>query len=310
MPAGKQTVTVVVPHYEALADLDRCLAALERQSYPSQQTEIVVADNNSPCGFAAVERIVAGRAKVVEVTEPGAAAARNGAVDQATGEILAFTDSDCIPCPGWIENGVAALDAFDLVGGQMRVSAADEDHVSPTEAFEKVFAFDNRRYVRDKHFSVTANLFCRREHFELVGPFHPDVSEDRDWCLRARAAGLRIGYASGALVVHPGRRNWDELKKKLVRLNAETQAWYAKSKWGRTRWLLRSMLLPVSAVVHTPKVLFSSRLSNLRERTGALHTLYRSRWWRFANAIDISLAPRVAESGKPLVRSVRKDYGF
>jgi len=294
----RQTVTVIVPHYEALDDLDRCLSALERQTYPRERIAIVVADNASPCGLGAVESAVAGRAQVVEVTTRGAAAARNGAIDHATGEILAFTDSDCIPCPAWLEQGVAALDQYDLVGGRMVVSAADEANVSATEAFEKIFAFDNAAYVAKKHFSVTANLFCRRDHFRLVGPFRAEVSEDRDWCLRARAAGLRIGYAAGAIVVHPGRRDWPELQTKLSRLNRETLAWYSEAGFGRARWLLRSLLLPASAVVHTPKVVFTRRLSTLREKAGALRILYRSRWWRFGHALAIAFKPDLPGASK------------
>lgn len=296
MAPARPSISVIVPHYEALDDLKRCLAALERQTYPREKTEIVVADNASPCGVRAVEEVSAGRAKVVEVSKRGAAAARNGAIAIATGELLAFTDSDCIPHPDWLKQGIAALDQYDLVGGRVDVSAADEEHVSASEAFEKVFAFDNRRYIAAKHFSVTANLFCRRDHFELVGPFHAEVSEDRDWCLRARAAGLRIGYAADAIVVHPGRQDWAELRKKLTRLNLETHAWYAQSHFGRTRWFLRSLLLPASAVAHTPKVLFTRRLSTISDRFAAIRILYRSRLWRFGNALAITLTARPGDA--------------
>ena len=66
---------------------------------------------------------------------------------------------------------------------------------SGAEAFECVFAFDNRAYVLDKGFTVTANLFCSRALFEDVGPFLTGVSEDLEWCMRARSKGYRIGYA-------------------------------------------------------------------------------------------------------------------
>jgi len=308
--ASPRQVSVIVPHYNALDDLQRCLAALERQTYPREKMEIVVADNHSPCGFQTVETVVAGRARLVDVSTRGAAAARNGAIAIATGELLAFTDSDCIPHADWVEQGVAALDHYDLVGGRVVVSASDEGHISPTEAFEKVFAFDNRRYISAKHFSVTANLFCRRDHFRLVGPFHGDVSEDRDWCLRAREAGLRIGYAADAVVVHPGRRDWQELRKKLTRLNLETREWYAQSGFGRTRWLMRSLLLPASAIAHTPKVVFTRRLSTIGQRLGALRVLYRSRLWRFGNALAITVAPPRLQARKPGGRPKRKGLGF
>ena len=49
-------VSVIVPHYNDLEGLEICLAALARQSFPAEQIEIVVADNASPQGIAAVEK--------------------------------------------------------------------------------------------------------------------------------------------------------------------------------------------------------------------------------------------------------------
>ena len=80
MAPPRQTVSVIVPHYDGLEDLQRCLAALERQTYPHEKMEIIVADNHSPCGFQTVETVVGGRAKLVDVSTRGAAAARNGAI--------------------------------------------------------------------------------------------------------------------------------------------------------------------------------------------------------------------------------------
>src|ERR1700749_2090049 len=108
-----QRVSVIIPHYRDLAGLRLCLSALERQSYPREAIEIVVADNNSPEGEAEVARAIAGRARLVGVTEKGAGPARNGAVSASTGEILAFIDSDCVPEPDWIAEGVKSLEGHD-----------------------------------------------------------------------------------------------------------------------------------------------------------------------------------------------------
>jgi glycosyltransferase involved in cell wall biosynthesis len=61
-------VSVVVPHFEDLPALDRCLTALVSQTYPGAEFEIVVADNDSPSGREKVERTLAGRARLVTVT--------------------------------------------------------------------------------------------------------------------------------------------------------------------------------------------------------------------------------------------------
>src|SRR3954468_12291438 len=110
---GLPFVSVIVPHYQDLAGLEICLAALAAQTYPADRFEIVLADNNSPVGLPAVEAGVRGRASVVLVTEKGAGPARNGAVAASKGEVLAFIDSDCVAEPGWLAAGVQALERFD-----------------------------------------------------------------------------------------------------------------------------------------------------------------------------------------------------
>jgi GT2 family glycosyltransferase len=285
--ARRPKVSVVVPHFQDLDGLDRCLAALGRQTHPAGDFEVVVADNNSPVGEAAVAARIAGRARLVIVADKGAGPARNGGVAASRGKTLAFTDSDCVPEPDWLAQGLAALADWDLVGGRMRVLVEDEGRMTGPEAFEAVFAFDNEDYVTRKGFTVTANLFCPRALFDAVGGFRVGVSEDLEWSHRARAAGYRIGYAAGAVVGHPARRTWAELRKKWARLNAETFALVAGGPHGRTRWLLRSLALPLSAVAHTPKVLRSPALRSWGDRRRALAALYRLRAWRLGDSLRL-----------------------
>jgi GT2 family glycosyltransferase len=266
--------------------LETCLNALARQSYP-HPFEIVVADNASPEGAEAVAAAIAGRAKLVVINERGAGPARNGGVAAASGELLAFNDCDCVPEPDWLASGLAALERGEVVGGRMTVLVEDRERPRAAEAFEAVFAFDNARYVTKLGFTVTANLFCRRATFEKVGDFRVGVSEDVEWCWRARDKGCRIVYEARAAVGHPARRTWDELRNKWRRLGAETFALSAGKPMGAMRWFLRSLLLPVSAVAHTPKVLFSPALTSCRQRLDALRMLYRLRFWRLGHAIAL-----------------------
>ena len=277
---GSPRVSVIVPHFNDLLRLDHCLACLGAQTFPRDQCEIIVADNGSPQGEDAVQAVIAGRARLVIAKEKGAGPARNAGVAAARGEILAFTDADCLPEPSWLAEGVDALGRYDLVGGQVSVVVADPDRPSAVEAFEAVFAFDNETYVNRLGFTVTANLFCPKALFERVGGFRTGVSEDLDWSHRARDAGYRLGYASAAGVGHPARASWAELRAKWRRLNSETLGLQSNTPAGRLKWALRSLLMPASAIVHTPKVMLSSKLHGWPARLGALMVLYRLRTWR------------------------------
>jgi glycosyltransferase involved in cell wall biosynthesis len=281
-------VSVVTPHYDDLGRLNLLLNALERQDPVPGGVEIIVADNGSPSGPDPVRAVIAGRARLTVVNRKGAGAARNGGVAEARGDVIAFTDADCIPEPAWLSAGLAALETVDLVGGRMRVLTDDPATMTAVEAFEAIFAFDNKAYVERQNFSVTANLFCRRETFERVGGFVTAVvSEDREWCLRAAAMGYQIGYAPDAVVGHPARRTWDELVVKTRRIVDETFGLFAVNGAGRLRWVLRTLALPLSALAHTPKALTSRAVPSLEARLAATVILYRIRFWRLGHGLAL-----------------------
>jgi glycosyltransferase involved in cell wall biosynthesis len=273
-------VSIIVPHYSALSALDNCLSRLQQQTFPADEMEIIVADNCSPEGAMAVAKVIKNRGRLIEVTERGAGPARNGGVVASRGEILAFVDSDCQADVDWVSAGISALTDFDFVGGRVDVLVEDPTQITPVEAFEKVFAFDIARYAKRKGFVGAGNLFCSRAVFDRVGPFASGVSEDVDWCHRAVEKGLALGYTSRAVVGHPARRSWAELQTKWHRIDAETFALKKRSAGGHLIWFLHGLALPFSAIIHTPKVLRSRRLSGLRQRLGALGVLYRIRFWR------------------------------
>lgn len=280
-------VSVIIPHYRDLGGLDLCLKALARQTYPAADFEVIVADNNSPEGEAAVAEVIAGRARMTVVQEKGAGPARNGGVAIARGEILAFTDSDCVPEPEWLAEGLAALSAYDFIGGRVTVLVVDPTQMTGAEAFERVFAFDFKTYIHKKGFTGAGNLFCSRAVFDQVGGFRVGVSEDVEWSQRARGKGLSLGYAPRAIVGHPARRNWEELWGKWRRVNAETYGLYRERPAGNLKWLARSLALPLSAVLHTPRVFASDQLSTAGQRLDAVATLFKLRFWRLGDALRL-----------------------
>ena len=283
-------VSVIIPHYRDLRGLAICLEALQQQTFPREQFEIIVADNASPEGPEAVSQVIAGRARLVVVTEKGAGAARNGGVAASRGEILAFIDSDCVAEPGWIAEAVRGLPHFDFIGGRVKVLVEDPRHVTPVEAFERVFAFDFKTYIEKKRFTGAGNLICSRRVFDDVGGFRTGVSEDLEWSRRAQACGFRLGYVPQAIVGHPARRSWSELVAKWRRINLETYRLLAPGVGGRLRWLVKALLMPASAVVHSAKVMASPELSSVRDRLGAIGVLFRIRCWRLADSVRLLFA--------------------
>lgn len=273
-------ISVVIPHYNDLDNLNLCLSLLEKQTTPRQRFEIVVADNNSACGIEAVIDLCGSRAKVVPAPIQGAAAARNAALEVVQGKIYAFIDSDCRPVPDWLEQGLQALQGADVVGGRVDVDFADPANPTPVEAFEAVFAFDFKRYIEKEGFTGTGNMFVRRATFNSVGLFRNGLSEDRDWSQRARATGLGIVYCDRVVVSHPARRNWEELARKTRRVTRETIELKRASKTGAAAWTLYLFKVAVSPFIHSFKIVFSRKIHGATLKLAAIGVLFRLRWSR------------------------------
>jgi glycosyltransferase involved in cell wall biosynthesis len=293
-----QLVSVIVPHFNDYENLEACLALLAKQSFPKSRTEIIVADNGSSRGLEEVRRLVGDRGEVIGVEERGAGPARNGGVTASRGDALAFIDSDCRPDERWLEEGVKTLGSADLAGGFVGVLVEDPRRLTGAEAFEAVFAFQNERYVKDKHFTVTASMFVWRSVFDAVGGFVNGVPEDWEWCQRAWKKGFRIAYAQGSIVGHPARRNMTELKKKWRRLTLEWMEAWDRQGASPARVLARHWAVLLSIAPHALTVLTSKKVDGLRNRMGALWALAVIRSYRFVLAHQILLSPQSDSKSK------------
>lgn len=256
----------------------------------TEDVEVVVVDNNSTEDPAEICRRHSGLTLCRE-PQRGAAHARNHGVAVTTARQLVFLDCDCVPAPDWLGTARTALTGTDIVGGRVDVFDEGSGPRSGAQAFEAVFAFDNRTYVEWKKFSVTANLATNRHVFEKTGPFVDGVAEDRDWCRRAVSLGFRLSYDDALRVGHPSRSNWQELRKKWLRLTREAFRANRPSLWWRLVWAARALLMPVSILVHIPKVLRHPALRNGRERWLGIAVLIRLRLarmgWMLGQAIGL-----------------------
>ena len=273
-------ISVIVPHYEQRDALVACLDSLSRQSLPPSRFEVIVIDNGSSpdlAGFSAryPSFIFLNEAK------KGAAHARNCGIAAARADNFAFIDADCVADSGWLQAGLTALNVNDLVGGEILVTTYSNEYMTGVEAFERVFAFHQRNYINRKHFSVTANLFATRKAVEAVGCFKNGVSEDVDWCLRARVLGFRLAFNDTSIISHPARRDWDELKAKWERLITERwNGFGGRSVFRRCKWAGLAVATAMSAGPHLFAVMFSDRISGFENRLAAAEILARIRFWR------------------------------
>lgn len=213
-------VSVIVPVRDGLESLRLCAAALVDQDCPSEMLEILIVDNGSAQSPASVLP-PDDRVRLLDEPLPGSYNARNAGLKVARGEILAFTDADCVPSTTWIRSAMEhLLDHPDvaMIGGRVDLTYGHGTPRSGPEWFEYVHGFPQQQYVADG-FAVTANMVTRRSVFDKVGPFdgHLLSGGDAEWGRRARKAGLLQVYLDSAVVAHPARDTWPELSAKTRR---------------------------------------------------------------------------------------------
>jgi len=156
----------------------------------------------------------------------GAAAARNAGIEQSQGELIAFTDDDCIVAPDWVRGIRQVFDSdqtIEAMFGRVAVPPA------PPGTWAAGFAASPKEtqwcgYPRfPDGWGMSANMACRRHVFDttgtfdqLLGPGSPlKASEDFDFFIRMRKAGIKIVDAEQVSVDHVGYRGGHDLHKLL-----------------------------------------------------------------------------------------------
>ena len=199
-------ISVVIPAYGYPAGLDRLLAALARQEFPSA-FEILVVDDGSPVSLEPVTHPYRDvlNIRCLRLPNGGPARARNTGARAAEGEWVAFTDHDCEPAPDWLAQlvGEGERSGPVLLGGR-RVTGLPESDWSVAHDMLSVFASGWRSDLSQPYFS-TDNLAAPRIRFLEVGGFDerfPYAHEDREFCERWMAHGFEMRSVPAAVTWH------------------------------------------------------------------------------------------------------------
>jgi glycosyltransferase involved in cell wall biosynthesis len=189
-------VTVVVPARNAAPTIDRAMRAIAGE----RPFQAILVDDGSADGTPELAQGAYGDLEVLRQASLGPAAARNRGAEAARGDVLAFTDADCFPAPGWLAAGLRALESADLVQGA----------VVPDPAARPLPLDRTISVHRDSGLFESANLLVRRELFERIDGFEqwiePEIGksfgEDLWLGWRARRAGARVAFEPDAVVHH------------------------------------------------------------------------------------------------------------
>ena len=199
-------VSVIVCSYNGGRTLAQCLRSLEALAYPN--LEIILVDDGST---DATPEIAAQFPKIRNLRQnnQGLSVARNVGLAAATGEIVAYTDSDCFADADWLAllvhqlqtSGAAAVGGPNLTPEDGRLAGCVA--CSPGQPIHVLESDENAEHIPG------CNMAFRRDALLAIGGFDPifrKAGDDVDLCWRLQEAGYKITFAPGAFVWHHRRQ--------------------------------------------------------------------------------------------------------
>ena len=242
IPSPGPRFSVVVCTHNGAATLQACLEGLHKQTWP--QHEILVIDDGSTDRTDEIAKSFRG-VQYVRQEFAGLSAARNLGWGLATGDIIAYTDDDCIPDPDWLANLAPAFN-------DPSVAAAGGPNLPPParNTTESIVALapgaPSHVLVNDleaEHLPG-CNLAVRRSCLEAIGGFREEfrtAGDDVDVCWRLLAAGGVLRFVPAAFVWHHRRatvsaylrqqRGYGRAEALLMKYWPERFAWIGGARW-------------------------------------------------------------------------------
>lgn len=195
-------VSIVVPVYNGAKTIEDCILSLLALDYPQEKVALLVVDNASTDRTPEILRRHSSALRIVYEKKRGPAAARNKGLVHAQGEVVAFTDADCVVDRGWLQHLVAPLQDphIGIVGGK-NLAKRPANFV---ESFgEQIHDHDAAINRYQPPYVITMNWASR---LKVLKEFKFDEAlrrgEDGDLSYRIFQAGYRFTYQPDAVIYH------------------------------------------------------------------------------------------------------------
>lgn len=237
-------ISVIIPAKDAAQTLGACLSALKQQTAVSEPVELIVVDDGSTDQTAAVAHQY-GAILIQHETAQGAAAARNSGLRHAQGDLICFTDADCIPTRNWLAEMSKPFAETAVQGCKGIYATRQTSLVARFVQIEYEDKYDLLRPQPQIDFIDTYSAAYRRELLLAYDGFDERIFyvEDQELSFRLAAAGHKLVFQPDAVVYH---------------LHSDTVAKYMRKKRMIGYWKTQTVRrYPDRAVKdsHTPQVL-------------------------------------------------------
>ena len=210
MTESEVLLSIVIPTFARPMKLRACLEAVSHLRAEDVPFEVVVVDDGGPQPATPVVADFANRLNVRLVTQSrgGPGVARNAGAAAARGQFLAFIDDDCTPATDWLAVMATELgrDPGRLLGGRVENALGENPYAEASERISRYVYDYNRSNEAHEPFFTSNNIALSADLFRALGGFATTIpsatAEDKEFCDRWRARGLRLVHVPTAVVFH------------------------------------------------------------------------------------------------------------
>lgn len=197
-------VSVIIPVYNSASLLRECLTSLKEQTVLQHSFEVIVVDDGSTDDSASVAEEFG--ALVLRQQNQGPAEARNSGVEASKGDLLLYTDADCVVAPDWIEEMIRPFEDPSVSGTRGRYKTRQRSLVARFAQVEYEEKYEILKRSDSIDFIDTSSAGYRRSVFREAGGFSKKFTvasgEDTDLSYRLAEAGHRLVFCPDAIVFH------------------------------------------------------------------------------------------------------------
>lgn len=302
-------VSVAICTYNRSKLLALCIESLALMDFPKNDFEVIVVDNNSKDDTAGLCRSMISKysslnLRYVLETKQGVAHTRTRGASEASGEIVAYIDDDCIAEPNWLKEIVQFYDAHPeamSTGGRIipkyTVPVADWfgkyfwGLVANYDLGKKVFQMKGVRYPSG------ANMHFRKKAFEQYGYFDGDLGrsgnslmagEEKAMYLKLINHHEKVYYLPHVIVHHHVEGNkFDKayVKRHSMGIGGSERLMNKGSYWNLTKKFIEYVAKLGYAIAY-------SFLYLLQGQTSKMVMLIKFRWWVIEGFLDPSKAAK------------------